>query len=126
MTAVPNFLRLCIATSQKILAERRDDLVRFVAAEMDAYKYAVDHRDAAVKLSREMTHAKPGRQARRIHRRPDARPINRSIRRWRFPTDRIEWMQDLFIKAGVIKKAVPMAKIVDTSVRDDAAKLAGK
>jgi len=30
---VPKFIRLCVATSSKVLAERRDDLVRFVAAE---------------------------------------------------------------------------------------------
>src|SRR5450432_3510545 len=44
-TAVPKFLRLCVATSSKVLAERRDDLVQFLAAEMDAYKYAASHRD---------------------------------------------------------------------------------
>jgi hypothetical protein len=35
-------------------------------------------------------------------------------------------MQELFVKAGVIPKAVPTASLIDTSVRDDAAKLAGK
>ena len=57
--AVPKFLRLCVATSSKVLAERRDDLVKFVAAEMDAYKYAATHREETIKLSHEMTHAKP-------------------------------------------------------------------
>ena len=41
-TAVPKFIRLCVATSSKVLAERRDDLVKFIAAEMDAYKFAAD------------------------------------------------------------------------------------
>ena len=58
-TAVPKFIRLCIATNSKVLAERRDDLVKFVAAEMDAYKYAAAHRDETIKLAHEMTHAKP-------------------------------------------------------------------
>ncbi len=35
-------------------------------------------------------------------------------------------MQQLFVKAGVIKEAVPVATLIDTSVRDDAAKQAGK
>src|SRR5476649_2685307 len=59
-TAVPKFIRLCLATSSKALAERRDDLVHFVAAEMDAYKYAANHRDETIKLAHELTHAKPG------------------------------------------------------------------
>ena len=58
-TAVPNFIRLCLATNSKVLATRRDDLVRFVAAEMDAYKYAASHRDETIKLAQELTHAKP-------------------------------------------------------------------
>src|SRR6201999_4405890 len=39
-TAVPNFIRLCVTASGKALTEKRADLVNFVAAEMDAYKYA--------------------------------------------------------------------------------------
>src|SRR5262245_54865914 len=57
-SAVPKFIRLCVATSSKVLAERRDDLVKFIAAEMDAYKYAATHRDETVKIAHEMTNAK--------------------------------------------------------------------
>jgi hypothetical protein len=35
-------------------------------------------------------------------------------------------MQELFVKAGVIPKAVPVGTLIDTSVHDDAAKVAGK
>jgi hypothetical protein len=35
-------------------------------------------------------------------------------------------MQDLFVKAGVIKSTVPVDTLIDASVRDDAAKQAGK
>jgi hypothetical protein len=42
------------------------------------------------------------------------------------PADRIDWMQGLFVKAGVTPKTVPTASLIDTSVRDDAAKLSGK
>ena len=124
-TAVPKFIRLCIATSSKVLAERRDDLVRFIAAEMDAYAYAAAHRDANIKLAHEMTHAKPDdKRAEFI--------IDQAIRDKQIdpslaiPADRIDWMQELFVKAGVIPKTVPTATLIDTGVRDDAAKLAGK
>ena len=124
-TAVPKFLRLCLATSSKVLAERRDDLVRFIAAEMDAYAYAATHRDANIKLAHELTRAKPDdKRAEFI--------IDQAIRDKQIdpalaiPADRIEWMQELFVKAGVIPKTVPTALLIDTSVRDEAAKLAGK
>ena len=124
-TAVPKFLRLCIATNSKVLAERRDDLVKFVAAEMDAYKFAAANRDATVKLAQEMTQAKPDDkraefitdQAIREKQMDPALPI---------PADRIDWMQELFVKAGVLPKTVPVATLIDASVQADAAKLSGK
>jgi NitT/TauT family transport system substrate-binding protein len=124
-SAVPKFIRLCVATSSKVLAERRDDLVKFVAAEMDAYKYAAAHRDETIKIAHEMTNAKPD----------DTRAefiYDQAVREKQIdptlaiPADRIEWMQELFVKAGVVPKSVPTSSLIDTSVRDDAAKLAGK
>ena len=124
-TAVPKFIRLCLATSSKVLAERRDDLVRFVAAEMDAYKYAAAHRDETIKLAHEMTHAKPDdtRAAFITDQALREKQIDPALA---IPADRIDWMQELFVKAGVIPKTVPTASLIDTSVRDDAAKLSGK
>ena len=124
-TAVPKFLRLCIATNSKVLAGRRADLVQFVAAEMDAYKYAAAHRDETIKLAHEMTHAKP--DDKRAEFITDQALANKQIDpALAIPVDRIDWMQQLFVKAGVIPKTVPVGSLVDTSVRDDAAKLAGK
>ena len=124
-SAVPKFIRLCVATSSKVLAERRDDLVKFIAAEMDAYKYAAAHRDETVKVAHELTNAKPD----------DKRAdfiVDQAIREKQIdptlaiPVDRIDWMQQLFVKAGVIPKSVASSTLVDTSVRDDAAKLAAQ
>jgi NitT/TauT family transport system substrate-binding protein len=124
-TAVPKFIRLCLATNSKVLAERRDDLVRFVAAEMDAYKYAASHRDETIKLAQELTSAKP--DDKRAEFITDQALRDKQIDpALAIPLDRIDWMQELFVKAGVIPKAVPAASLVDTSVHDDAAKLAGK
>jgi NitT/TauT family transport system substrate-binding protein len=123
--AVPKFIRLCVATSSKVLTERRDDLVKFVAAEMEAYKYAATHRDETVKVAHEMTNAKPDdKRAEFI--------ADQAIREKQIdptlaiPVDRIDWMQQLFVKAGVIPKAVPTSTLIDASVRDEAAKLAGQ
>jgi NitT/TauT family transport system substrate-binding protein len=123
--AVPKFIRLCLATSSKVLAERREDLVKFVAAEMDAYKYAATHRDETVKLAREMTHAKPDdkRAAFITDQALREKQIDPALA---IPADRIDWMQELFVKAGVIPKTVPTASLIDTSVRDDATKLSIK
>ena len=124
-TAVPKFIRLCLATNSKVLATRRDDLVKFVAAEMDAYEYAATHLDATIKLAREMTHAKA--DDKRAEFITDETLSNKLIDpTLAIPVDRIDWMQNLFHKAGVIPKTVPPASLIDASVHDDAAKLAGK
>jgi NitT/TauT family transport system substrate-binding protein len=124
-SAVPKFIRLCVATNKDVLANRRGDLVKFVAAEMDAYKYALAHRDEAVKVAHEMTNAKPDDKraefiADQVLKEKQIDPT------LAIPADRIDWMQQLFVKAGVIPKTVPVADLIDTSVRDDAAKQAGK
>src|SRR6478672_3343374 len=82
-SAVPKFIRLCIATSSKVLAERRDNLVKFVAAEMDAYKYAAAHRDETVKVAHELTtQSLTTKGPTSLSTRPSAR--NRSIRPLQF------------------------------------------
>ncbi len=124
-TAVPKFIRLCLATTSKVLAERRDDLVKFVAAEMDAYKYAATHRAETIKLAHELTHAKP--DDKRAEFITDQALANKLIDpTLAIPVDRLEWMQELFVKAHVIPKTVPIATLIDASVHDAAAKLAGK
>lgn len=122
---MPKFIRLCIATNKNVLAHRRADLVRFVAAEMDAYKYALSHRAETIKIAHEMTHAKPGdkRAAFIADQVVKDKLIDPSLA---IPTDRIAWMEQLFVKAKVIPKAVPVSALVDESVRDDALKQAGK
>jgi NitT/TauT family transport system substrate-binding protein len=124
-TAVPKFIRLCVATNSKVLASRRDDLVKLVAAEMDAYKYAASHRDETIKLAHEMTHAKP--DDKRAELITDEAIADKLIDpTLAIPLDRIDWMQYLFLKAGVLPKTVPPESLADTSVRDDAAKLSEK
>jgi NitT/TauT family transport system substrate-binding protein len=124
-TAVPKFIRLCIATSSNVLAERRDDLVKFVAAEMDAYAYAAAHRDETIKLAHELTHARPD-DARAEFITDQALRDKQIDPTLAIPVDRIDWMQELFVKAGVLPATVPTASLIDAGVHDDAAKLAGK
>jgi len=124
-TVVPKFIRLCIATTDKVIATRRDDLVKFLAAEMDAYKHALAHPDEATKLAHELTHAKPDdKRAQFIADQVlKDKLIDPTIA---VPTDRIEWMQGMFVKAGVIPKTVPTASLIDLSVNADAVKQAEK
>ncbi len=122
---LPNYVRLCITMTGKTIAARRDDAINFVAAQMDAMHYAATHRDDTIAVTREETHAKPD----------DPKPafayddtiqnhaIDPTIA---LPVDKLKWMEGELVKAGNLKAPIDLAKITDGSIRDEAAKRAGK
>jgi NitT/TauT family transport system substrate-binding protein len=123
--ALPQFVRLCVTTSGKTISQRRDDLAQFVAAEMDAYQFAATHRAEAVKLTREIAGAKAD----------DPRPefiYDQAIKdkqidpKLAIPIDNLSWMQDQFIKAGILQKPIDMHKLAAEDIYQQALGLAGK
>src|SRR3954462_2507284 len=57
--ALPNFMRVCMISSGKALADKPDEAARFLAAEISALRYAVAHREEEIKLTFEIAKAKP-------------------------------------------------------------------
>src|SRR5262245_19314367 len=57
--ALPNYVRLCLTVTGKTIAQRRDDSIRFLAAEIEALRFAVSHREDTVALTREIIETKP-------------------------------------------------------------------
>jgi NitT/TauT family transport system substrate-binding protein len=122
---LPNYLRVCLTTTGKTLAERRADAIGFVTAEMDALRFALSHRDDTIKLTQEIIQAKPD----------DPRPayafdftikyglVDAAIG---LPIDKLQWMQDELVKAGNLKEPTDLAKITDADIRVEATKRAGK
>jgi hypothetical protein len=113
---VPKFLRLCLATNAAVLKIRRpgNGGLQIRAGAPGGGDQARASDDA---------HGRR-RQARGLHRRSGAEG-EADGRVLEHPPDRIEWMEELFKTANVITNAVPISELVDQSVRDDAAKLAG-
>jgi len=123
--AVPNFLRVCMVTSGKVLAERGDDAVHFLAAEMQALRYALLHKAETVALTQEIIHAKPDDP------RPgfvydDAVAHNAIAADLPIPAAKLDWMQQQLIKAGKLKESIDMAKVTAPDYREKALKLVGK
>jgi len=120
--AVPNFLRVCIISTAKKLAERGDDAVRFLAAEMNALRYALAHRDETVALTRQLIHAKPD----------DPRPafvFDDAIKHKAvdptlpLPADKFNWIQDQMVKAGKLKAPLDLKVVTAPEIREKALKL---
>src|SRR5215470_12174037 len=119
--ALPNYVRLCLTVTGKTISARRDEAINFVAAELDALKFAVNHRDETIKLSQETINAKPD----------DPRPayaFDYTIRQKAIdpeatlPLDKLNWLQNELVRAGNLKTPIDLGKIVDTEIRAEAMK----
>jgi NitT/TauT family transport system substrate-binding protein len=123
--ALPNYVRLCLTVTGKTLADRREDTINFMAAEMDALHFAVDNRAETIKLTQATIHAKPD-DARAAYAYDDTikrQTIDPAVT---LPLDKLAWMQNELLKAGNLKTPIDLAKITAPDIRAEAAKRAGK
>ena len=123
--AVPNFLRVCIVSSAKKLAERGDDAVKFLAAEMNALRFALSHRDETVALTRELIHAKPD-DLRPAFVYDDAVKHKAVDPTLPLPAEKILWIQEQMVKAGKLSKPLDVSVVTAPDYRERALKLVGK
>src|SRR4051812_4605682 len=119
---LPNFMRVCMITSGKVLAAKPDEAVRFLAAEISALRYAVANRDEEIKLTIETTKAKPD----------DPRPgfiFDEAIKHkdidpeLGLPMEKLAWMQDMLLRNGSMPKPADLAKVVAPEIRARALEL---
>ena len=108
--ALPNYVRLCLTMTGKTIAERRADAINFVAAEIDALRFAVSHRDETIKLTQDTIHAKPDdpRPAYAFDDTLKQRAIDPSVA---LPLDKLKWMQNELVKAGNLKTPIDLTKL---------------
>jgi NitT/TauT family transport system substrate-binding protein len=123
--AVPNYLRFCLYTGNKTLAQRNEDVVRFLAAQSTALRYALGNRDKTVALAKEMSEAKADD--------PRAGYIFDEVKQFSsitpdipVPLEKLNWMQDLLVRTGNLAKPFDLKTMVDTGAREKALALAGK
>ena len=122
--AVPNFLRVCMISTAKKLAERGDDAVKFLAAEMSALRYALSQREETIALTRQIINAKPD----------DPRPAfvyDDAVRHHAvdptlpLPADKIQWIQEQMVKAGRLKAPLDLSIVTAPEYREKALKIIG-
>jgi NitT/TauT family transport system substrate-binding protein len=122
---LPQFLRFCMLMTSKTLTERREDAVRFMTAQIKAFRYAVTHRDETIKLAFEVTGAKPD----------DPRPAfiyEEGLRPgvvdpdFSVPLDNLVWLQDQMIALGQLTKPGDIGRLVNSDIRKEALARIGK
>ena len=118
---LPNYLRVCLITTGKVLQTRAEDTIRFMAAEMDSLRYALTHREETIKFTLEIIHAKPDdpRPAYAYDEAVQHDAIDAEIS---LPMEKLQWMQEVLLKTGNLKQPIDLHKIVNSEVRALAAK----
>src|SRR4249919_1738821 len=122
--AVPNFLRVCMVSTDKKLAERGDDAVKFLAAEMSALRFALSHRDETIALTRELTRAKPD-DPRPAFVYDDAVQHNAVDPTLPLPAEKIQWIQEQMVKAGRLKAPLDLKTVTAPEYREKALQVLG-
>ncbi len=114
--AVPNFLRVCLVTSAKVLAARPEDAVKFLTAEMQALRFAVTHREETVALTREVAQMKSD-DPRPAFVYDDAVAHAAVAPDLPIPMDKLAWLQTQLIESGKLAKPLDLGSIVAPEVR---------
>jgi len=122
---LPNYQRLCTMTTDKAIATRREDIVRFLAAQMQGYRHALANRDEELRITREITGIKAE------DRRPEfmfdeaANPKTGIDPAMPIYKDKLEWLEDRLVAAGNMTQRYDLARVVDGELRAEALKRAG-
>ena len=122
---LPNYVRLCLSMTGKTIAARRADAIGFIAAQMEALKFAVSHRDETIRLTQSAIHAKPDdpRPAYAFDDTINRHAIDPSVT---LPIDKLNWMQNELVKAGNLKAPFDLTTMTAPDIRAEAAKRATK
>jgi len=120
---LPNYVRLCLSMTGKTIAARRADAIGFVAAQMEALKFAVGHRDETIRLTQSAIHAKPDdpRPAYAFDDTINRHAVDPSVI---LPIDKLNWMQSELVKAGNLKAPFDLTTMTAPDIRAEAAKRA--
>ena len=117
--ALPQFLRLCIAARGEVVRTRRAQLIAFVAAEINAYRFASAHREEVVALTRRIANLPPGDPVAEASFREalEQRAVSPAIDN---DLARLRWLRDLLAEDGRMTAKFDPAALIDPSIREAA------
>src|ERR1700730_3769500 len=117
--ALPQFLRQCIVSRGDLFRTQSDQLVGFVAAEMNAYAFAYAHRDKVVALTRRIASLPPGDPIADASYRDvvEQRSASATIE---IDLDKLRWLRDLLAEDGRMAAKLDPAAVTDPSIREAA------
>jgi NitT/TauT family transport system substrate-binding protein len=116
---LPQFLRQCIITRGDLIRTRRPLLVALVAAEMNAYSFALAHRDKEIALTRRVAGLPPGDPVAEANYRDavEQRAVSPAME---IDVDKLRWLRDLLAEDGRMAAKFDPAAVTDPSIRESA------
>jgi NitT/TauT family transport system substrate-binding protein len=117
--ALPQFLRQCLMTRGDLIRTKRSLVVAFVAAEMNAYGFALSHRDKETALTRRIAGLPPGDPAAEANYREvvEQRAVSSAAE---IDLDKLRWLRDFLAEDGRMAAKFDPAAVTDPSIREAA------
>jgi NitT/TauT family transport system substrate-binding protein len=122
---VPDVVRVCVHMTGKTLKDRREDAVRFIAAEIEGLRFAMSHRDETVKLTRDITGMKVD-DPRPTYVFDEAVKMQSIGTELPIPLDKLDFMQKQLVGEGSLARPIDLEKVVDKAAREQALALLAK
>jgi NitT/TauT family transport system substrate-binding protein len=121
----PKFVKVCLMTTGAKIRERHDDMVKFLAAEMDGLNYALTHRDAVVALAHKVAHLDADdKSASFIYDEAiESKAVSPELV---IPVENLQWTYDQMVRLGALKEKADVRDFIDGSLRKEALAFAGK
>jgi NitT/TauT family transport system substrate-binding protein len=116
---LPQFLRQCIITRGDLIRTKRPLLVALIAAEMNAYSFALAHRDKEIALTRRVAGLPPGDPAAEANYRDavEQRAVSPAME---IDLDKLRWLRDLLAEDGRMAAKFDPTAVTDPSIREAA------
>ena len=122
---MPKYLRLCTVTTGKLIAARREDAVRFLAAQMQGYRHALANREEELRITREITGIKADDPRPEFMFAEAARADTGIDPRMPLDMNKLTWLQEQLVKAGNLAQPYDLGRIVNNDIRGAALARAG-
>jgi len=115
----PKFVKVCIMTTGAKIAERRADMVNFLAAEMEGLDHAVKNKGAMIALARKVAHLpEDDKTAEFIY--DEAIKYNAVSTNLDIPLENLQWTDDQMVRLGALPQKADVSAFVDGSLRQEA------
>jgi len=122
---MPNYQRLCTMTTDKAIETRREDIVRFLTAQMQGYRHALTNRDEELRVTREITSIKADDKRPEFMFEEASNPKTGINPAMPISMDKLAWLQEKLIAAGNMTQRYDLTRLVNTDLRAEALKRAG-